>query len=494
MKNDNGASLVMVLLVIVLFTITAVSLMGITGANIKMSSNEREYQATYYIAESGITYIKDNISKQISEVKDEIKTIEDEAERRKEFFSHVDSRLASLSTDLPEGFFDTTIGGVVPEVEIQIGSGQKVGADTSKYKITSEGKIGEHSRKIITVFYVNYSSTPNNSVSIPKDMAVFTNKKIELSGGASISGPVGTNSSLDNSIKLDGGAGISGDIYVGPGSGTGVINKPDWMNMTNKINIMSSTKAFEMPLFPDYPNYNLISNDRIQRDSSNSYDVVSQGNVNMDSWMTKNYTLKLNQDLTINNITITQDNTLTIDLGNEDRSIVVNNINIPQGHIKISGTGKLSIYVKGNISLGGGSTINKGNEVKNLEMYLKGIKSLELSGGQKIYGSLFAENANITLTGGSGFQGNIITYGNSFNITGGSNVTTQLFYAPNADFSMSGGGSIKGSIIAKSFKASGGANVVYTSVNNGGLSEYLGTGGQSFDTSANVTFDPVKEE
>ncbi len=70
--------------------------------------------------------------------------------------------------------------------------------------------------------------------------------------------------------------------------------------------------------------------------------------------------------------------------------------------------------------MGSGSVINTGGNVDKLKIYLKGSgvpsspKSVSLSGAQKIYGSLFAEDANISFSGGSGFQGDIITGGKKY--------------------------------------------------------------------------------
>lgn len=64
-QNEKGIALVMVLLILTVMTILGLALMGLTLNNMKMSSGERTYQSTYYIAESGITYTLDIVNDSI---------------------------------------------------------------------------------------------------------------------------------------------------------------------------------------------------------------------------------------------------------------------------------------------------------------------------------------------------------------------------------------------------------------------------------------------
>jgi hypothetical protein len=103
------------------------------------------------------------------------------------------------------------------------------------------------------------------------------------------------------------------------------------------------------------------------------------------------------------------------------------------------------------------------------------VKQVTLSGNQKVYGSLYAEDANITFTGGGGFQGNIITAGKKVEVTGGSWTNSSLFLAPNAEFTLGEGGIIKGSVIADSFTGTGGGSVTYEKTTTDFGSGLLGT-------------------
>ena len=74
-----------------------------------------------------------------------------------------------------------------------------------------------------------------------------------------------------------------------------------------------------------------------------------------------------------------------------------------------------------------------------------------MAGNQRIYGSLFAEDAKIYVTNGGGFQGSLVTGGTEVEISGGTSIVTSLFFAPNASVSVSGSGNVKGPIVANTF-------------------------------------------
>ena len=219
---------------------------------------------------------------------------------------------------------------------------------------------------------------------------------------------------------------------------------------------------FQLPSFPVYPVYSTYPNK-----SWNNYDVVYNGDVRIDSWQANNYTLNLTDHASFDDIKITSNMTLYIDVGSTNKSIVVNNLNIENGHIKLKGTGKLTIYVRGNITMGAGSTINETGKIDKIMVYIDQSKNpakpkeIKLAGAQKIYGSLFAKDANIDIDGGGGFQGHIFTGGSTVSISGGGSGNPSYIYAPNADIKLSGGGTVKGTIVGKTLDASGGTSVTY---------------------------------
>ena len=503
LKNDQGMALVLVLLVLVLVSTLGLSLMGLALNNMKMSTSERTYQSTYYIAESGIIFTLDKVNKNVVE-------IYNNSTNQTAFFSNIESMITNLNNDPPYKNFENSFGHT-PEAKISIENASN-GQNTTfrDYKITSIGTIDNRSRTVEKQIRISWM--PKNNITIP-DTAVLVTETVNLSGGGAIEGGAGTNSSAHSSITLNGGASISGKIYVGPGSGNNVINKPHWMELDNEIVKLSNKKSFELPPFPVYPNNITPPNEKVYR-SNSSYDVINNGTLRVNNWVADGYTLNMEQDLSFSEIYITSNNSLNIFVGNSNRSIVVNDLNLPNGKINVIGTGKLTLYVNNSITMGSGSTINtseeienfskKGNadtisqlikdQVKKLDIYYKG-SSLDLSGSQKIYGSLYAQSANLSLSGGSGFQGSIITGGEKINISGGANAITQLFYAPNADVKISGGGTIKGQIIGKSYISSGGSMITLQDFNDAELPPILGgTSGGTVSASDILSTQPSREK
>lgn len=444
-NNKEGYAFILVILVFTLVCILGLSLLSLSVNNIKMTSGERDHQSVFYIAEAGAAYKIDEVETKVGHYYQSTDNILD-------FYNQFEEEI--FSADTLNSF--ESVWGKKPEARIYI---EKLNdKNPRKYKITSVGTIGNKSREVEQTITINWSPKGN----IPNNMAVFTNSNIILSGGAGIKGNIGTNSTLNHSISFDGGAFISnGIIYVPEEAGSFPVKAPSYMNIPEPQRMDSNTREFEMPPFPAIPSLPLYPNKIYS-----GYNVIKNGNLNVDDWRVSNYYLNLTYDTSFKEINITQNNTLTINTSS-DIKIVVDSLNVVNGHIKIEGTGSLTIYVKDRITMGAGSTINNNGPLQKLNIYLSRAsnnshpKEVHLSGSQKIFGSLYAEDANITLSGGGGFQGHIFTGGKSFVINGGARSISSLIYAPNADFVLGGGGSVLGSIISNTFSASGGAAVIY---------------------------------
>lgn len=486
-NNEQGIALTMVVFVLTVVTILGLSIIGLSMNNVKMSSGERLSQASYYIAESGINYKMDEINKELKSLNRDVSV--------EVFFQTVEERLKLNEIDLYTSFEKSFNNQPEAEVKVvKVNNGHANANSEREYKIISKGVIGNRSRTVEKIFIVGF--TQSSSVNLP-NTALFVNKKIDLSGGAYIDGATGINSSSQGSIILDGGARITGDIFVGPNAKDNIIKKPAYMDMPNKIVKLNEVRTFHMPEFPQFPTYPMISDELFIHNQWNTYEVIKNGSLYINNWMVNNYTLHMRENLQLDKIIVNQNYTLNINIGNSNHSLVVNEINMPQGKINIIGTGKLTIYVKNTITLGGGAEMNPPKntqfakeKIKQLDIYYKGT-NLTMSGAQKIYGSLFAERANITMTGGSGFQGSIVTGGTGVNINGGTNALTQIFYAPNAQVNLSGGGKIVGSIIANSFIGMGGGFVKYEEdIDKDDLPPFLG----SSEGKPTISTKPTREQ
>lgn len=393
LNNENGVALVVVLVVIVIISLMGISLMGLAAGNVTMSSGERNYQSSYYIAESGVTH-------RMNEITPKLNNVYKVAIDRNDFFSRVDAALElgqeKVFNDFEESF------GSQPVAKIKI---EKLASDTVisysvDYKITSTGTIKNRSRTVVKIFHITWK--PKSTVTIPADTVLFVKDSLTLKN-VPVDGSVGTNATMTE-ITLNGSKAIvTGNIYT---------------NVNTPLNI------------PEFPIFTI---------PATAADFFGNS-------------LVMTGDRAINTLTVSANNTLTIDVGEINKSLVVNNLNLQSGaKIRIIGSGKLSIYVK-NISTATGSIINTDGNIEKLYMFLEG-SAANISG--IIYGSMYAKNSNLIVNNYvSGVQGHIITSGTSISIIGAGTLTNpKMIYAPNAAINVNS--SFAGSIIAKSLTSSG---------------------------------------
>jgi competence protein ComGC len=443
--NERGMTLVTVLLVLIVLSVLGLGLLSLTVSHAKQNSAERSHQSSYYIAEAGVTA-------QMKTLEDEVKQYYENTDDQAQFFSQLEQYF--LNEPVTIDSFETAFG-KQPKAVVTI---QKVNDDVPRtYKITSTGTIGKHSRKVEKTFHVNWQK--KGGLSLPGEMAVYTDTTISLAGGAVISGNIGTNSNSAGTVSFDGGASHrNGSIYVPKGAENSAIDAPDYMDIDKPIAIDKPT-PLTLPPFPEYPEYPVYPDKKIG-DKWNQHVVVKDGKLLIDNYLADNYTLELKNGASFSEIKLVSNNTLNIDVGDSDKAIVVDHLNVQNGQINIKGSGNLTFYVKEEITMGSGSTINNNGTIERLSVYLKDSKQskkVKLSGSQKIFGSLYAETADIEITGGGGFQGHIFTGGDEVTISGGARTYSSLLYAPSATIRISGGGSVKGMILSHSFDASGGA-------------------------------------
>lgn len=194
------------------------------------------------------------------------------------------------------------------------------------------------------------------------------------------------------------------------------------------------------------------------------------------------------------------ESTLEIDTGHGDIVISVNNLTFgSNGHIVIRGSGKATIFVRGDIDLHSGSSINSSGRYEILEIYHDGSqarfqggaggegrykfsgilytksKNVIIENGARINGSIYAERADITIRGveldtrviytkrgnisinnGAKLAGVLAAGGNNLSISGGSRFDgfSGGIYAPEARVTIDQGAVIIGKIVAHSNKVS----------------------------------------
>ena len=224
--NQRGNSLVLTLFVIVLLSVIGLSLITITANTLKTSTNEREDQAVYYIAEAGLAERKAYLYDQVKEIYTNLKTQYEELSDPQakndfnfdeKFYNQINrislspKTLNSDNHDYNSHFNEKTESTATIQ-KVQKGS-------SIAFTITSEGKIGDtQTRKVsqtINISIDNVKNTENVSIGNNKPssklnacFALYANGKIEANGGGSFIGDIYS----EEKINLSGSPEIDGNI------------------------------------------------------------------------------------------------------------------------------------------------------------------------------------------------------------------------------------------------------------------------------------------
>lgn len=458
--NQDGAILVMVMMTLTVLSLLALALATASIANINLTSETRDYQASYYIAEGGT-------NQSYAEIKKLVGLVYEQEDSEEAFYAELNRRINKIKN---YSNYEMNFG-EQPYADIEVLELNQ--NNPRSYQIVSKGVIGKRTRTVTRPFKVNWIA--GGAIEIPEKAIAIIKNSISLQGGASLNGFVYLDSSDSNTIEMDGGTAIynvenpkeKGIVFVPGDAVDRALNTPTNFGgsapniQTNQESLQWKTYEGIIESFPTFPSYAMLDDEKLAGDG---YEVIKNGNLNINSWQAKNYTLHLNKSYSFMDINVDQNITLNIDTNNEDHDIVVQNLNLSNGAINLIGSGTVNIYVKGDLVMGSGSTINKSGDIKQVNLFLKGEnKTINLGGSQRIYGSLFAEDANITFTAGGGFQGYILTGGDNVLLNGGT-FANSFILAPYSDVEMSAGASLNGTVIATSLKGSGGASALFKSM------------------------------
>ncbi|MFS0775785.1 PilX N-terminal domain-containing pilus assembly protein [Neobacillus sp. 3P2-tot-E-2] len=409
-NNEHGMALVTVMMVLVVVSVMGVSLMGLAASNTKMTTGERDTQSSYYIAESGI-------NARLNELSSLIRTEYNNAVSGPNFFSRVENLFVEKNYGVET--FEKSLGHQ-PSATVKIQALNTTNSFSKDYKITSSGVINGKSSSVSAIF--NLTWKPKSNIVLPPDSVLFTdNELIFQNTPVTLNGEVVSN----GLIKITGSKTIIGE---------------DQINENARIPMdIPEFPAFEAPSSP-----------------------VFTGN-----------TLTLDRDKSFNKISVPANTTLTINTENKNRIIVLDMLEVgTNGKIVISGTGKLSLYVK-RLNTQTGSVINYDQNIINifsdpdkkylpenmdkiqqhinkLYLFLDG-PGLTLNSGW-IFGSIFAKQADITINNDNGIQGHVITLG-SLVVLNQPSTMPKLVFAPYA--AIDARQTFAGTIIGSEFKSSG---------------------------------------
>ena len=169
--------------------------------------------------------------------------------------------------------------------------------------------------------------------------------------------------------------------------------------------------------------------------------------------------ISLTDNTYIKNVSLVEYRTLTLNVGDEDRTLVIDNLNGGGGHIEVIGKGKLNILVKNNLNIL--KFISKsGRSPFDTTIYYEGSNDLNIT--ETLQSNLYTKNSNVNIKNASngGMIGNLIVDGNkNLSITGnttlGNNDQHVVILVPKANISLGGTAHVNGTIIANTLDAVG---------------------------------------
>lgn len=221
----------------------------------------------------------------------------------------------------------------------------------------------------------------------------------------------------------------------------------------NNIPQLPSLDVFNPPI-----NTATLQNKTVAKNQHEKYDFIKDNSIYANNYIVTNEVIKLNQSINIQKLIIGANYDLTFDLQGKDLDIVIDNLSMPQGRLHFI-NGNANVFVKSNLTLGGGSQINL-EQKSNVNVFYSGTSNVAIEGNQKFYGNLFVKNADVKITASGDLKGDLLIFGkNNLELSGNTDSIDRLLLAPYSKVTQSGSGKVYGNIIANDYKISGGAQV-----------------------------------
>lgn len=425
-KNEQGYTLISVLLVVLLLTILGGAYFFAMNFEVHQSFRHDDRIQAYYFARSGA----------------EAGFFWLENEGYLDGIKELDKDNTYFEGSLQQFSFKEEFSGEEP-IEVIIMR------DENQIRIEATGRIREKNIQEKTSLVL----ARQDGSFAPFDMAFFAtrsgNNVVDLNSNATIIGPAGTNSinvgaaSFSPNARLrqngdEGGA----NFYIGPGGDPESVVDFFWSPGTHlpdgEVKNLPTLREYPQVEFADFPVFNdvtTIIDDRI--DSNGFYGDISYGG----------------------------NDTLTIEVGNNDRIIRASSFSLGGNAdviIDRTGNGRVLLYIEDDFSLGGNSTINNDGDKEDLTIFHKGTNAISLASNVRVVGSVKIESADLNLTGNNQIMGHIVSGGDFIEIDGNAKGFGRVVYAPNAHVEIGGNGDFLGSIISQSIEIHGNGEVSFS--------------------------------
>ncbi|AZP03677.1 PilX N-terminal domain-containing pilus assembly protein [Jeotgalibaca ciconiae] len=492
-SGEEGSGLVLTLMVLLVLSVLGASIGVLTLGSFRLSDINRDDTSAYYIAEAGAKRAYEDVYVQVlAEYHN--------AQTENSFYNNVNSVISSIDGEVYQDF--ETQFGDSPEVAIEI----KAGANPQEYIIQSTGIINRKKRvveKKMTVKWFDKDSG-GSLPELPKNASLLADKKINLLNGTLI-GNAYISSKDKNSVKLAGGQGGNQATIFYP---KGV----SYEDMLDASEIYAPTQAFtQMDVTIPWTDYRSILaatveakipiieeklDDEVRSiDDWNSYNIVKDGSIYLNSYIADEYNLVLRSDIYVPKIDIDSGKTLKINPNGGNYIILVDDLSVLSGNLDIVGEGSVMIIVTNSIQFNQASFINQSGRIDQLLLKYTG-DSPNFSDITSIRGNIVSvnNNANITITNSS-INGVFLTDNPTVSYTGGNKgrSSNMVMIAPNSDVILESGYNIDGTIIANRVTLNGGGQLRYKEIDTSSFTSGSSNGGVEVSPEDIISSEPIVE-
>ncbi|NLC88660.1 MAG: hypothetical protein GX681_01135 [Clostridiaceae bacterium] len=445
-KKEDGAGLVLALMVLMVLAVLGVAVAGVTIGSYKLGHISRDSNSAYYIAEAGANLAYADIKNGV------MGAYENSANSELNYFTKITERVRAVNGREYQEFSDQF--GDKPTATIKIEP--EPANDVKEYTIVSTGEINGTSRTVRKPFTVNWVKKKIGLPELPEECAMYIGKSI-VPITVKVQGDIITHPYYTRPEKSV----LSHFIKHYKAGSTTVKNtiRYETLNMQPYYDLKDA--------FPDLPsNYEKYDEEENFKSSENH--VISANSVN--------------DILRIGTLTVSPSNPLTIDTGTEKATInlVVKNLYV-HSDINIIGNGTVNLFVTNYmefISTSRGLTVGgSGIEADQFNILYSGpnsayIGKLDIFNDKIIdfKGTIFSssENANLLFYNNVKLEGIIITFGSSLTMFDYVAVTASI-YAPRTTVNAWAYSQLKGTLVANNVTFFGNNEVQYY------LNDYLKT-------------------
>lgn len=441
LRNEDGAGLVLALMVLMVFAVLGVAVGAVTIGSHKLGNISRDNNSAYYIAEAGA-----NLA--YKEIENGVMDAYNNSTNDKTYFGNINGLTTPFKTEkiYGSGFFESQFG-EQPTATVTINGPENV-ADGEQYEIVSIGEISGKTRTVRKPFTVKWvPKTSDGTIpSTPLYSPMVVRSSVNVNGGE-INGDVYLDTNDAGSFIFGSSGYVDGNVYTSySGNLKDIFQMPGWRDNPNN---QPYNEVHYQPLETQWAEFDAML-DMIKLPAGwESYNSI--GNLSPVEG-TASY---ISENVYANSINVGGSKKLIINNVSKDINIVVNELSVSgSGSISFAGQGKVHFYVQNKITMVGSGVINAGGNRALLRVYYFGSDPISFGGSVLLNGNLLVKKAAVNLLGSGNVTGALISGGSTLNLSGGINDNV-LVAIPRGNIHMSGSATVHGILVADSISLSG---------------------------------------